>query len=62
MEETEKPAQKEEAKKEKELPVAMIFKRPPHGFSVTLKTPKGVETFDFNSKEAMCVFLGVRNI
>jgi hypothetical protein len=55
--EKEKPAAEK-----KDLPIAMIFKRPPHGFSVTLKTPKGVETYDFNSKEAMCVFLGARSL
>lgn len=59
-----KEVQKDVAQTEtekKELPVAMIFKHPPHAYSVTMKTAKGVETFQFNSKEAMCVFLGARN-
>ena len=53
-----KEVKKEEAK---ELPLAMIYKRGMHGYAVALKTQKGVETFDFNSKDAMCAFLGARN-
>lgn len=42
--------------------VAIITKQPPHGFSVTLSERGEKKTYQFNSKEAMCVFLGGRSL
>lgn len=54
-------AKEEKPVEKKDLPIVMIYKRPPHSYSVAMKTPEGVQSFDFNSKEALCVFLGARN-
>lgn len=42
--------------------VAIITKQPPHGFSVTLNEGGQKKTYQFNSKEAMCVFLGMSRL
>lgn len=42
--------------------VAIITKQPPHSYSVTLSERGEKKTYKFNSKEAMCVFLGGRNL
>ncbi len=61
---TKKTAPKvEEAKVEaapQEIPVAVIAKRPPHGFSVALNENGKTVKYEFNSKEAMTVFLNSR--
>lgn len=57
-----KPAAKKVATTTTEQVVAIITKQPPHGFSVTLSERGEKKTYKFNSKEAMCVFLGGRNL
>lgn len=43
-----------------EIPVAVIAKRPPHGFSVALNEGGKTAKYEFNSKEAMTTFLNSR--
>lgn len=57
-----KPAAKKVATAATEQVVAIITKQPPHGFSVTLNEGGQKKTYKFNSKEAMCVFLGMSRL
>jgi len=60
---TKKTTKAEEAKGEaapQEIPVAVIAKRPPHGFSVALNEGGKTVKHEFNSKEAMTTFLNSR--
>ena len=44
----------------KEIPVAVIAKRPPHAFTVALNENGKTVKHEFNSKEAMVTFLASR--
>jgi hypothetical protein len=44
----------------KEIPVAVIAKRPPHAFTVALNEGGKTVKHEFNSKEAMVTFLASR--
>jgi hypothetical protein len=53
---------KPEVKKEEDQVVGIITKRPPHTYSITLNENGKKAKYDFNSKEAMCIFIGSRHL